>query len=80
LVTGEGSKQTQKHRNKKQVTLPTSAVRSSNGIMDLDKVMDEVGHFGKFQGLCYFLLSFSIFYAAIAGLSYVFTTSNVNYR
>lgn len=55
-------------------------MRSSNGIMDLDKVMDEVGHFGKFQGLCYFLLSFSIFYAAIAGLSYVFTTSNVNYR
>ncbi|XP_021942805.1 organic cation transporter protein-like [Zootermopsis nevadensis] len=48
--------------------------------MDLDKVMDEVGHFGKFQGLCYFLLSFSIFYAAIAGLSYAFTTANVKYR
>jgi hypothetical protein len=48
--------------------------------MDLDKVMDEVGHFGKFQGLCYFLLSFSIFYSAIAGLSYAFTTANVNYR
>jgi len=50
------------------------------GAMDLDKLMDEVGHFGKFQGLCYFLLSFSIFYAAIAGLSYAFTTARVNYR
>ncbi|XP_069690614.1 organic cation transporter protein-like [Periplaneta americana] len=48
--------------------------------MDLDKVMDEIGHFGKFQGLSYFLLSFSIFYAAIAGLSYVFTTGGVSYR
>lgn len=48
--------------------------------MDLDKLMDEVGHFGKFQGLCYFLLSFSIFYSAIAGLSYAFTTAHVNYR
>lgn len=55
-------------------------MRPPHGIMDLDKVMDEVGHFGKFQGLCYFLLSFSIFYAAIAGLSYAFTTARVNYR
>ncbi|PNF42896.1 Organic cation transporter protein [Cryptotermes secundus] len=48
--------------------------------MDLDKMMDEVGHFGKFQALCYFILSFSIFYSAVAGLSYAFTTANVNYR
>jgi hypothetical protein len=48
--------------------------------MDLDKVMDEVGHFGKFQGLCYFILSFSILYAAVAGLSYAFTTMPVDYR
>lgn len=48
--------------------------------MDLDKAMDEVGHFGKFQGFCYFCLCFSIFYSAIAGLSYAFTTANVNYR
>jgi hypothetical protein len=48
--------------------------------MDLDKVMDEVGHFGRFQGLCYFLLSFSIFYAAIAGLSYVFTAGKIPHR
>ncbi|KAJ9576878.1 hypothetical protein L9F63_006549, partial [Diploptera punctata] len=48
--------------------------------MDLDRVMDEVGHFGKYQGFCYFLLSFSIYYAAIAGLSYAFTAGDIDYR
>ncbi|XP_021914902.1 organic cation transporter protein-like [Zootermopsis nevadensis] len=53
---------------------------AADGTLDLDKVMDEVGHFGKFQSQFYLLLSFSIFYSAIAGLSYVFTTANVKHR
>ncbi|PSN36798.1 hypothetical protein C0J52_19390 [Blattella germanica] len=50
------------------------------GIMDLDEVLDEVGHFGKFQAINYLLIGIPILLSAIYALCYVFTAGDLEYR
>lgn len=48
--------------------------------MDLDEILDEVGHFGKFQAVNYALVGFPILLSAAFALSYVFTAGDLEYR
>jgi hypothetical protein len=48
--------------------------------MDLDEILEEVGHFGKFQATNYFLIGFPILLSAAFSLSYVFTAGDLEYR
>jgi hypothetical protein len=48
--------------------------------MDLDNILDEVGHFGKFQAINYVLVGFPILLSAAVTLSYVFTAGTLEYR
>lgn len=48
--------------------------------MDLDEILDEVGHFGKFQAISYLLVGFAILLSAAFSLSYVFTAGDLEYR
>jgi hypothetical protein len=48
--------------------------------MDLDEILDEVGHFGKFQAINYLLVGFAILLSAAFTLSYVFTAGDLEYR
>ncbi|PNF42889.1 hypothetical protein B7P43_G12899 [Cryptotermes secundus] len=48
--------------------------------MDLDEILDEVGHFGKFQAINYLLVGFAILLSAAFSLSYVFTAGDLEYR
>jgi hypothetical protein len=48
--------------------------------MDLDEILDELGHFGKFQTISLLVISFPIIFSAIFALSYIFTAGDLNYR
>ncbi|XP_021942801.1 organic cation transporter protein-like isoform X1 [Zootermopsis nevadensis] len=48
--------------------------------MDLDEVLDEVKHFGKFQATNYLLLSVAILFAAMFEASFIFTAGDLDYR
>lgn len=48
--------------------------------MDLDEVLDEVKHFGKFQATNYLLLSVAILFAAMFEASFIFTAGDLEYR
>lgn len=48
--------------------------------MDLDKVLEEIGEFGKYQKIKYFLLCIPVFFGAANSLSYVFTAGKQHYR
>ncbi|XP_023709170.1 organic cation transporter protein isoform X4 [Cryptotermes secundus] len=48
--------------------------------MDLDEILDELGHFGKFQSISFLVISFPIIFSAIFALSYIFTAGGLNYR
>lgn len=48
--------------------------------MDFDSVLDEIGEFGKFQFINYFLVCLPVFFGAANSLSYVFTAAVPNYR
>ncbi|GAB0089509.1 organic cation transporter protein [Sergentomyia squamirostris] len=45
-----------------------------------DKVLQELGDFGKFQLKNYILISLVVLLPPVYGFSYVFTTANTNYR
>uniref|UniRef100_A0A1B6D578 Major facilitator superfamily (MFS) profile domain-containing protein n=1 Tax=Clastoptera arizonana TaxID=38151 RepID=A0A1B6D578_9HEMI len=48
--------------------------------MDLDVILQDLGQFGKYQILSYALLFFPVIFSSFPVLSYVFTTSHLNYR
>ncbi|KAJ9576876.1 hypothetical protein L9F63_006547, partial [Diploptera punctata] len=48
--------------------------------MDLDEILDELQHFGKFQTTNYLLLSMAILFAALFEASFIFTAGNLDYR
>ncbi|XP_059619885.1 solute carrier family 22 member 3 isoform X2 [Phlebotomus argentipes] len=48
--------------------------------MDFDRVLDEIGEFGKFQLTNYLLICLPVFFGAANSLSYVFTAGVPNYR
>lgn len=48
--------------------------------MDLDHVLEEIGEFGKYQKIKYYLLCLPVFFGAANSLSYVFTAGQQNYR
>ncbi|XP_069690613.1 organic cation transporter protein-like [Periplaneta americana] len=48
--------------------------------MDLDEVLDELKHFGKFQATNYLLLSVAILFAAMFEASFIFTAGDLDYR
>lgn len=48
--------------------------------MDFDHVLDEIGEFGKYQKIKYYLLCLPVFFGAANSLSYVFTAGQQNYR
>jgi hypothetical protein len=48
--------------------------------MDLDEVLDELKHFGKFQAINYLLLSVAILFAAMFEASFIFTAGDLDYR
>lgn len=47
---------------------------------DLDRILVELGQFGKFQIINYFLLCIPVALSAIYALSYVFTAGDLEYR
>lgn len=49
-------------------------------LMDLDEVLDELKHFGKFQAINYLLLSVAILFAAMFEASFIFTAGDLDYR
>lgn len=48
--------------------------------MDFDEILEEIGEFGKYQKIKYFLLCIPVFFGAANSLSYVFTAGEQNYR
>jgi OCT family organic cation transporter-like MFS transporter 4/5 len=48
--------------------------------MDLDNVLQEVGEFGRYQKVKYYLLCLPVFFCAANSLSYVFTAGQQHYR
>jgi len=48
--------------------------------MDFDNVLDEIGEFGKYQKIKYYLLCLPVFFGAANSLSYVFTAGRQPYR
>lgn len=48
--------------------------------MDFDSVLNEIGTFGKFQIINYFLMCLPVFFSALNSLSYVFTAGQQKYR
>lgn len=48
--------------------------------MDFDTVLDEIGEFGRFQKVKYYLLCLPVFFGAANSLSYVFTAGKQHYR
>lgn len=48
--------------------------------MDFDLILEEIGEFGKFQVINYFLVCLPVFFAAANSLSYVFTAAVPEYR
>lgn len=49
-------------------------------VMDFDKVLDEIGEFGRYQKIKYYLLCLPVFFGAANSLSYVFTAGHQHYR
>ena len=60
-------------------TLQTHRWKLRKG-MDLDEVLDELKHFGKFQAINYLLLSVAILFAAMFEASFIFTAGDLDYR
>ena len=53
----------------------------SDNIEDrLNGILDELGDFGKFQKINYFLLFFAIVVSSVYSISYIFTSSQLEYR
>jgi OCT family organic cation transporter-like MFS transporter 4/5 len=48
--------------------------------MDLDNVLEEIGEFGRYQKMKYYLLCLPVFFGAANSLSYVFTAGHQHYR
>lgn len=48
--------------------------------MDFDNVLEEIGEFGRYQKIKYYLLCLPVFFGAANSLSYVFTAGNQQYR
>lgn len=48
--------------------------------LDLDVILDEIGEFGRYQKVKYFLLCIPVFFGAANSLSYVFTAGVQHYR
>ncbi|CRK90273.1 CLUMA_CG003984, isoform A [Clunio marinus] len=48
--------------------------------MDFDKILEEIGDFGRYQKIKYYLLCLPVFFAAANSLSYVFTVGHQHYR
>ncbi|KAJ9596866.1 hypothetical protein L9F63_012122 [Diploptera punctata] len=48
--------------------------------MELDEVLDKVGHFGKFQVINYTLIGITILLSSVYSLSYIFTAGDLEYR
>ncbi|XP_063241777.1 organic cation transporter protein [Bacillus rossius redtenbacheri] len=48
--------------------------------MDFDEVLDEIGEFGRFQIINYFLICLPVMFGAANSLSYVFTAGVPDYR
>lgn len=49
-------------------------------MMDLDSVLEEIGEFGKYQQIKYYLLCLPVFFGAANSLSYAFTAGHQHYR
>lgn len=47
---------------------------------DLDDVLEEIGHFGKFQIFNYILISVPMIFVVISANSFVFTSGDMDYR
>lgn len=47
---------------------------------DLDSILPELGEFGRFQIFVYIISCIIISLTAAVGLSYIFTTGQVDYR
>lgn len=48
--------------------------------MDFDKVLEEIGEFGRFQKINYLLICLPVIFGAAHNLSYLFTAGVPNYR
>jgi OCT family organic cation transporter-like MFS transporter 4/5 len=48
--------------------------------MDFDEVLEEIGEFGKYQIINYFLICLPVVFSAANSLTYVFTAGIPNYR
>ncbi|XP_049845121.1 organic cation transporter protein-like [Schistocerca gregaria] len=48
--------------------------------IDLDDVLEELGHFGKYQILSFVLMGFPTLFLAATSTSFVFTAAELNYR
>lgn len=49
-------------------------------VISLDNILAEVGIFGRYQVLQYFLLSITVLFTSSAYFSYIFTTGQLDYR
>ncbi|XP_066992268.1 solute carrier family 22 member 4 [Anabrus simplex] len=47
---------------------------------DLDKILEELGQFGRFQIVSYVLISIPMIFVVISGTSFVFTSGDLDYR
>lgn len=48
--------------------------------MDFDVILQEIGEFGKFQSVNYFLICMPVLFCAANSLSFIFTARIPNYR
>ncbi|KAL4709562.1 hypothetical protein ACJJTC_007293 [Scirpophaga incertulas] len=60
--------------------MSTTEYKASNPGVDSDRLMKELGQFGRFHLLNYFLLSLPVFVAALYAVNYVFLAADVDYR
>lgn len=49
-------------------------------MIDIDRLLEEVGEFGKYQKLNIFYLGLSLLFTASSTMAFVFTTGDMNYR
>ena len=64
----------------KHILKVTLSFTSVYRVMDLDEVLDEVGHFGRFQAINYVLVGIPILLSSVYALSYIFTAGELEYR
>ncbi|KAL5242557.1 hypothetical protein ACI65C_009967 [Semiaphis heraclei] len=60
----------------------TMVILQKKGVkmIDIDRLLEEVGEFGKYQKLNIFYLGLSLLFTASSTMAFVFTTGDMNYR